>query len=282
MIRHASTASIWGFALALALALAGTPAESAEPPAEPAVSYADLADLADRAPVVLRAQVRKVAAVEPERAPGLRPGWARIYVEAQTQALLAGPAQTGSALRYLADVPLDAKGKAPRLTRRSVLLFARPVVERPGELQLVAPDAQLAWGPATEQRVRAILGELLAADAAPRVHKVREAIHVPGTLAGEGETQLFLETAGDQPATISVVHKPGEAARWSASFSEVLDTAGTPPPRETLAWYRLACFLPDGLDAGVNVSATAEDRAQAEADYAMVRAELGECPRARG
>ena len=35
-------------------------------------NYADLADLADSAQVVVRAQVRKLTRVENERAPGLR------------------------------------------------------------------------------------------------------------------------------------------------------------------------------------------------------------------
>ena len=251
------------------------------PPFEPLVTYADLADLADHASVVVRAQVRQVAVVEPGRSTGLRPGWARLYIEAQTAALLSGSPQMGAALRYLADVPLDAKGKVPKLARRNVLVFARAVPGRVGELQLVAPDAQVLWGPATEQRLRGILGELLAPDAPPRVNKVREAIYVPGNLAGEGETQLFLDTANAEPATISVVHTPGEAVRWSVSFSEVVDTSGEPPARNTLAWYRLACFLPEGLGQGVNVSATDEDRAQAEADYRLVWTALGTCPRVR-
>lgn len=269
------------FGAALALTAAGSAESAAPPPFEPPVTYADLMDLADHAPIVVRAQVRKVAVVEPARAPGLRPGQARLYVEAQTQALLAGPAQTGSALRYLADIPLDAKGKVPKLGRRSMLVFARGVPGRPGELQLLAPDAQVPWGPVAEQRLRGVLGELLAAGAPPRVSKVREAIYVPGNLAGEGETQLFLDTADGQPATISVVHVPGAAPRWSVSFSEVVDASGTPPARETLAWYRLACFLPAALGEGTNVSATEEDRAQAEADYRLVRSELGACPRTR-
>ena len=152
--------------------------------------------------------------VEPERAPGLRAGWVRLYVEARTEALLSGPPLTGAALRYLADVPLDGKGKVPKLAKRSVLLFARAVAGRPGELQLVAPDAQVLWGPQAEARLRGVLGELLAPGAPGRVNKVREAIYVPGNLAGEGETQLFLDTADGEPATITVVHKPGDPPRW--------------------------------------------------------------------
>jgi len=248
------------------------------------LTYADLVDLADRAPSVVRVQIRKVVPVEAARAPGVRPGWVRMYVEARPMGLLSGPPLPAESLRYLVDVPLDAKGKPPklpRLAKRGVILFARTVADRPGELQLVAPDAQILWDEATEARLKAILTDLLAPGAPGRINGVREAIYVPGTLAGAGETQMFLDTADGEPASITVVHEPGKAARWSVSFSEVVDPTGEPPARETLAWYRLACFLPTLLPRGVAVSATDADRAQARVDYRTVRESLGDCPRAR-
>jgi hypothetical protein len=66
------------------------------------------------------------------------------------------------------------------------------------------------------------------------------------------------------------------------SFSEVLDSAGAPPARDTLAWYRLACFLPRTLAPAANVSASPADKAQAGADYAYVLEQLGPCGRTRG
>jgi len=270
-------------ALLLAACAAGLslPALAAAPPPVPLLPYADLADLADHAPTVVRARIRSVAVVEPARAIGLRPGQARLYVEAQTTALLSGPSLTGDSLRYLADVPLDAKGKPPKLTKREVLIFARTVPARPGELQLVAPDAQVLWSPANEERLRAILTELLAPGAPGRVTRVSEAIYVPGTLAGEGETQMFLDTADHEPTSITVTHRAGSEPHWNVSFSEVVNSDGTPPARDTLPWYRLACFLPRQLDPAVNVSAASEDKVQAEADYAYVLTQLGACPRMR-
>mgnify|MGYP005830934125 CR=1 FL=1 len=53
-------------------------------------TYADLVDLAEGTPLVLKARVKDQAVLKPERAPNLAPGFARLYVEAQTQALLAG------------------------------------------------------------------------------------------------------------------------------------------------------------------------------------------------
>lgn len=266
----------------VALAMAGSAPSHAQAPQQAQPSYADLADLADSAPVILRAQIRKLSRVEPERSRGVRPGWARFYVEARTEALLTGASPQGEAVRYLADVPLDPKGKPPKLKKQSALLFARAVPGRPGELQLVAPDAQLAWNPATEATLRGILVELVAPGAPPRVTGVREAIHVPGNLAGEGETQFFLDTENQSAASITVQHRAGVAPAWGLSFSEVAAAIGDPPARDTLAWYRLACFLPNRLPASANLSESAASRAQAEGDYRTVLGQLGQCPRTRG
>ena len=262
---------------------AAASAESLRPAAMTAApTYADLVDLADNAPLVLRARIVKVVALPPDRQSGVRPGWMRVYVEAVTENLLAGPAAIGESLKYLADVRLDAKGKLPKLKKQSVLLFARHVAGRPGELQLVASDAQLVWDAATEARLRTVLTELLAADAPGRIGGIKEAIYVAGNLAGEGETQLFLATPDSEPAAITVFHHPGLPTTWGVSFSEIMATTGNAPVRNSLTWYRLACFLPRELQTGTNVSGSSEDRAQAEADYAKVLADLGPCERSRG
>ncbi len=257
---------------------AATPESPAkQTPAPPPLTYADLADLADAAPLVLKARITKVAEVEPKRAGAVKPGWARVYVEAVTENLLTGPAAVGEALHYLADVRRDAKGKIPKLKKLQVLLFASHVEGQPGALQLIAPDAQVLFDPLTEGQLRAILVALYRPDTPRHITGVREAIHVPGNLAGEGETQIFLTTQDDEPAAITVSRHNGLPLNWSISFSEIAESAGRPPAWNTLTWYRLACFLPAVLPAGVNVSATPEDRALAEADYARVMADLGPC-----
>lgn len=263
----------------LTLAHADSRAPAPAPAAAPVLTYADLADLADAAPQVIRVSPRKIARLDPARAPGLKPGRARLYIEAKTEALVAGQASLGEVLRYLVDVPVDAKGKAANLKKKSVVLFAR--LGRPGELQLVSPDAQLVWDPVLDVRLRGILGELLAPGAPQRITGVREAIHVGGNLAGEGETQIFLAAANDEPAAITVNRSPGQPPRWSVSFSEVLEQSGKVPPRDTLAWYRLACFLAPELPVGATESGSAADRAIAAADYRYVLSQLGPCPRTR-
>jgi hypothetical protein len=269
--------------VAVAALSAGTILQAdSPPPAAPPPSYADLADLADSAPLVIRAQPRKLVRVEPERARGVRPGWGRFYVEARTEALVAGTGTLGQQLRYLVDLPLDPKGKPPKFKKKSsVVLFARAVPGRAGELQLVATDAQLLWDPALDTRLRGVLGELFTPGAPPRIAAVREAIFVPGTLAGEGETQLFLTTASGEPAALTVARKPGQAPRWGVSFSELVAAEGTAPPRDTLAWYRLACFLPRELPRSTSVLGSAAERAAAARDYRFVIEQLGPCSRTR-
>lgn len=271
-----------GLALLLAAAVLTAAAPSPLPPAPGhSVTYADLVDLSDSVPLVLKAQIRNQSMVEAERARGVRPGWARLYVTARIEALLFGKTAVSEMQEYLVDVPLDAKGKPPKLTKASVLLFARPVPGRPGMLQLVTPDAQVPSTPARDAQVRAIIGELLASGAPGKIAGVREAINVAGDLAGEGETQLFLTARDGSPIAITVTRKTGEPPRWSVSFSEVVETEAKPPAPGTLAWYRLACFLPRRLPQGANLSESAVEKQQAEADYQLVVRELGTCERTR-
>ena len=109
---------------------------------------------------------------------------------------------------------------------------------------------------------------------------MREAIHVAGTLAGEGETQVFLATGDGSAAAIAVTRRADAVPAWGVSFSEVLES-GSQPPRESLRWYRLACFLPPALPAGVNLSESTSEKMQANADYRLVIQALGPCLRLR-
>ncbi len=260
------------------------PASAAQPDvvvAAPEPTYADLAGLSDGAPLVLRARIKDQAVVEPERSPGLAPGFVRLYVEARTSALIAGTAPVGESLRYLVDVPLTAKGKAPKLKKQEVILFARPVPGHPSQIQLVEPTAQLAYDPQLEQRLRPILSELVAKDAPPRIIGVSDALAVPGTLVGESETQLFLDTENDGPVSLTIVRRPGQAPVWGVSWTEIVDQAARPPRRDTLEWYRLACSLPRELPGDANLSRDPRARALAAADYAFVLDRLGPCRRTR-
>lgn len=269
-------------ALASALAVAGAGhAQTGDPFFDEGLTYPDLVDLSDGTPLVLKAQIRSQATVEPERSPGLEPGFVRLYIEARTSALIAGSVPVGEALRYLVDVPLDEKGKPPKLRRQEVILFARPVPGRPEQIQLVDPQAQFPYDPDLEARLRPILSDLLAPDAPPRVTGIRDALAVEGTLVGESETQLFLDTENDGPVSVTIVRRPGQAPRWGVSWTEIVDQSARAPQRGTLEWYRLACTLPERLPGSANLSRDPRARALAEADYALVREGLGACVRTR-
>jgi len=243
-------------------------------------TYADLVDLAQISPVVVRAVIHRQIRLKPQESPGLAPGFVRLYIEADTTALLVGP-DLGESLRFLTDVPLDAAGKVPKLAKMQVLLFGNIVPGKPGDLQLTASDTMFRWSAAFEDRVRAILTALIAPDAPPRITGLREAVHVPGNLLGEGETQLFFATDSGKPVSISVLRRPGEPTRWGVSFGEIVDQSAEPPKPETLAWYRLACFLRPGIPERAAISDTAADKRIAAEDYALVRRELGPCLRTR-
>lgn len=264
-----AAASPGGGAIAAEPVVAGSP--------DDALTYADIAALADTSPLVVVATISDQAVVEAERAPGLAPGHARLYVEATTQALLTAKAPVGEALRYLVDVPLDAKGKPPKLKKKTVILFARAVQGRPGELQLVEPDSQFVHSAALEARIRTVLGEFAEAGAAPRITGIADVLAVNGTLVGESETQMFLDTASGEPASITVTRRPGQAPRWGVSWSEIVDQAAQAPTRDTLEWYRLACTLPARLPQQANLASDPRSRALAAQDYAYVREQLGPC-----
>jgi hypothetical protein len=61
----------------------------------------------------------------------------------------------------------------------------------------------------------------------------------------------------------------------------VVGSDGGLPARDSLAWYRLACFLPGSLPRGSNLSEGQAARAAAERDYRAVMDRLGPCPRTR-
>jgi len=281
--------------LLLALTAAPPAAQAAPPPAGQPVSsiapaaagpaYADLVDLALAAPVIADATIRSATRIKPAEAPGLPANAARFYVEADVGALVRGRGGLASRIGYLVDRPLDARGRAPKLKKQRVLLFARPVAGAPAataQVQLAAPDAQLDWTPALDAAVRRVATQLAAADAPPRVTGVGNAFHVPGALPGEGETQVFLQTEGGRPVSLSVLRRPGEQPRFAVALSEIVDDAAAAPTRDTLLWYRLACGLPPALPEAATRQLSADDRTAAERDYQFVSRSLGPCGRTRG
>lgn len=251
------------------------------PTATAATGYADLADLVLAAPVIADATIRSAAKLKGAEAAGVAPGFTRYYVEADVVALVRGAGGLPPRIGYLLDVAPDSAGRLPKLKKMRVLLFGRPVAGAPDQIQLVAPDAQIAWSPADDQRVRAIAQALVATDAPPIVTGIGNAFHVPGALPGEGETQLFLTTANGAPVSLNVLRRPGEQPRWAVALSEIVDEAAAPPARDTLLWYRLACALPRELPGRSTAALDPADAAVAREDYAFILSQLGPCGRTR-
>jgi len=193
-------------ASALSLALVALPVRAAQAPVAPQVSasndavsgaamkqdpvggigYADIADLVLSAPIIADATVRSTSKIKAAEAPNLAPGLVRLYVEVDVTALVRGADGLPPRIGYLLDVMPDSAGRVPKFKKARVLIFARPVAGAVNQVQLVAPDAQLDWTPASDARARRIAKDALASDAPPVITGVGNAFHVAGALPGEG------------------------------------------------------------------------------------------------
>jgi hypothetical protein len=269
-------------AAAAALAAATDPADSQSPPPSPGLSYADLADLGAGAPVVAHVRVRDADALGPDEAPNVAAGYRRFQIEAEVVALIRGSGGIGGRVRYLVDLPNDSRGRPARLGRRAeMLVMATRAPNRPDDLRLIAADAQIPYSPEAAETLRGIVRESSGADAAPRIVGIGRAFHVPGSLAGESETQFFLLTADNRPISLTVLRRPGEQPRWSVALSEIVDDSAAPPAPNTLLWYRLACTLPARLPQDALSEASPEEAQAIQTDYRLVMDGLGRCARTR-
>lgn len=275
------------FALALVGSFAASHpvhAQSAAPAQAPttgntAFSYADLADLALPAQIIAGVTVAKTERLKGELAPGLAPRQARFLIQATTGMLLKGADGLAGSLSYIVDVPLNAKGKAPKLRKARFILIADRVVGRPQEVRLTSPHSQIEWTQPNESRLRSILTEASSAGAPPPVTGVGNAFHVPGAIPGESESQIFLTTSNNRPISLTVLRRPGEQPHWSVALSEIIDESARAPASETLLWYRLACFLPRRIPQR-SIATLAEREASAvREDYRLVIEKLGPCGR---
>jgi len=260
------------------------PASAAVDPAGPGAgpTYADLVDLTLASPVIADATIRSTTRIKGAEAAGVAADRQRLYVEADVTALVRGQAGLPPRIGYLLDAPTDDRGRAPKLKKARVLLFARPVANLAGQVQLSAPDAMLPWSPGIDGQVRAIARAVVASDAPPAITGIGNAFHVPGALPGEGETQIFLIAAGGRPVSLSILRRPGEQPRWAVALSEIVDEAAGPPARDTLLWYRLACSLPAALPDAATAQLDPANAVIAREDYGFVLAQLGPCERRRG
>ncbi|WP_294392695.1 hypothetical protein [uncultured Sphingomonas sp.] len=237
-----------------------------------------MADMALTAPLAVAADIDRAIALKGAQAEGVGSNRTRYYVEANTTALISGKGAVPPRISYLVDLPNPETGRKLKLKGAPVMLLAAPGT-RPGELRLIGPRAQVPRTPENEARLRAILKAAVAPDAPPAITGITRAFHVPGSLPGESETQIFLRTADNRPISLNVLRRPSEQPRWAVALTELVDASAEPPARETLLWYRLACGLPPILPERALMGLSNEDAEAARADYKVVLDGLGPCTR---
>lgn len=248
----------------------------------PAITFADAADLVLISPMIVDVTVVKTSTIKAEEAPGLRPDSARLLVNAIVNTLLRGREGVPGEVQFLIDLPRTANGKAPKIKGQRLFVFARPVVGKPMLLQPVLPDSVVGFSATNDTLIRNATREAVAINAPPAITGVGQAFHFPGTISGEGETQIFLDTQGGLPISLNVVSRSGVAPLWNVSLGEVVDSQARAPARDTLLWYRLACgALPTRLPVESLASKTQAANVKADADYQYIRQSLGPCNRTR-
>jgi hypothetical protein len=255
------------------------PQKNPPPPTIQSLNYSDLADFALASNLVAHVQIQGVKALKGAMAQGTPPGHQRLLIQAKVIALLKAPDSQAARLEYLIDVPVDSRGRFAKLKKVESLIFARPI--RSGEIQLIAPDAWVAWTEENGQTVRAILTAATQPDAAPQISGIASAFHSPGSLPGEGETQIFLTTRDNRPASLTVQRRADTGARWFVSLGEVVDEGVSRPEKNTLLWYRLACFLPQTVPDTLIADQPGAMQTEIKRDYSYVRQSLGPCVRVR-
>ncbi|MBN8807779.1 MAG: hypothetical protein J0I47_06035 [Sphingomonas sp.] len=228
--------------------------------------------MAIKAPMVIDGAVRSVARIKPAEAAGLAPGMSRYYITLDVAALIRGGDAIPPRVGYVLDAPANA---VPRKKQR-VLVFARPVATMPDQVQLVENNGQLAWSPTTEATVRSLAQDVASTKSPPAITGIGNAFHSPGTLPGEGETQIFLTTRGG-PVSLSITRRQNESPTWTVALSEVVGDALPPPRRNTFLWYRLACGLPAAVPNSLLAQLEPGDAAAVREDYAFVQSQLGPC-----
>lgn len=247
------------------------------------LSYADIADLADASPIIAISRVQGIKNVE-LAVPESPAGKVKYrLITSKIESLIRGKEGISSKVSFLVQKPANVNDPTMLQSvdwRRglNVLIFAKPGA-RPNTLQLVSRNAAQRWSPEIEAITRSVTTELLGASPPPRVIGIGDAFHVTGSVKGESETQIFLKTDSGNPVSISILHRPGEAARWGVSLGEIVDDAAIPPASGTLLWYRLACSLPSTLPFTSISNLTVLDAEAARRDYRFVMESLGSCGR---
>ena len=242
----------------------------APPASDQLTSFADTAELALAAPVIVRATITRASRIGGKSAPDVAAGRGRFLITAAVSNVLVAPGGIGASLQYLWDAPLDSRGRAPQLKGLDVLAFVA-VPGSAGSTRLVSRRAQQPYDAVLADAVRAVVADQRSGTV-PIIRGVANGFRADGTVPGESESQFFLTSADGKPATLVVQNRPGEVRRVLVARGDIIDESAQRVRPGTLLWYRLACFLPARLPA----AAGGDDLALAK-DWQDALASLGPC-----
>jgi hypothetical protein len=276
-IARTITASLAISILFTSLSYGGKPAT--RPVLAPPPSYADVADRALASDIVASAVVSKASRLDQKRFSGLPSGTERVLLDVRITTLIRGPLGQAQDVQFLADITLDTKGRLPKLRKQPLLIFADQVAGATGQVQLLDRYAVLPWSLEIETLARNILIAAQAPSAAPRIKGIGHVFSVAGSVPGENETQIFLESENGRPVSLSVLRRPGEQPRWMVSLDEIVDEAAADPAPGSLTWYRLACALPSTLPASATAGMEPAAAETALQDFGLIIEQLGTCSR---
>ncbi len=242
----------------------------------PVARYADVADLVTISPLVVDATVSKVTKVPAAQTVGVPADIRRVVAEANVNALVRGQDGIVPRIRFLFDLRKNSVGEFPDIKKLRFFFMANYTGTQ-GTIKLVTPKAFLQYSPENDATVRRVTREAVMLDAPRRLTGIASAFYTAGTVIGEGQSQIFLDTEGNQPMSITVNSRAGSGKSWSVSTSELVGESASVPQKQTLLWYRLACGLPRTLPDDVIAGSEAETVGALNDDYAFVLAKLGSC-----
>lgn len=241
---------------------------------------ADLVALTLAAPVIVRADITATSRLSDRLAPHLAAGFKRHLVRATLRNVLTAPGFVPREIEYLVDIAPDSRGRLTKLKGKPVLLFLN-AGSAENQFVLVRPWAQLDWTAEREAYVRGIAAEVVRPGARDfAVTGLRQAFHVSGSLPGEGESQIFLQTASGDPVALVVLSRPGQRRAFSVATGDIIDEAADDVRPGSLLWFHLACSLPPELPPASTETLDAANTAAVADDYRFVIESLGRCDRA--
>jgi len=242
-------------------------------------SYDDVMNITLESKLSVDVIIKKVKRLPPTQTINVASNKQRILITAEVQSLIRGTNHLNREIKFLFDAPIDSRGKIPKLKKQRIFAFGFHVANRPDFIRLAHKSSILLYSANKAALVRSITKEVLENDAPQKITGVSSAFHSAGTIIGDGETQIFLDTEFGQPMAISVVSKRRESKRWSVSTSEVIDINASEPIRNSLLGYRIACNLPKAIKpAVIETNDTIAIRKTIE-DYNFIQAAIGPCQR---